>query len=121
VTVFLTTHNLTEAEKLCDQVGVIRGGRLIAVGAPRALRERGGRQVEITGAGFDAPLIENVRRQPGVQSADGRQDRLVVVLRDGARVAPLIRLLVEGEAEIEEVRKDSASLEEVFLTLMEDK
>jgi ABC-2 type transport system ATP-binding protein len=121
VTVFLTTHNLTEAENLCDQVGVIRNGRLIAVGPPRALRERGGRQVEITGGGFAEPLVDGLRRQPGVQSVEAKHDRVVVMLGDGARVAPLVTMLVQGGAEIEEVRKDSASLEEVFLTLMEEK
>jgi phospholipid/cholesterol/gamma-HCH transport system ATP-binding protein len=121
VTVFLTTHNLTEAENLCDQVGVIRNGRLIAVGPPRALRERGGRQVEITGDGFAEPLVDGLRRQPGVQSVEAKHDRVVVMLGDGARVAPLVTMLVQGGAEIEEVRKDSASLEEVFLTLMEEK
>src|SRR5579864_2894056 len=38
VTVFLNTHNLTEAEKLCAQVGVIRQGKLVTVGAPDELR-----------------------------------------------------------------------------------
>src|SRR2546423_1705610 len=39
-TVFLTTHNLAEAEKVCGAVGVIRGGRLVAQGAPAELRAR---------------------------------------------------------------------------------
>ena len=38
VTVFLNTHNLSEAEKLCAQVGVIRQGKLLTVGNPDALR-----------------------------------------------------------------------------------
>ncbi len=42
-TVFLTTHNLTEAEKVCDRVAVIRNGRLIAEGTPKTLRQRTGR------------------------------------------------------------------------------
>lgn len=47
VTVFLTTHNLTEAEKLCAQVAVIRQGKLLAVGAPDELRARmGGSSLE---------------------------------------------------------------------------
>ncbi|MGD8276545.1 MAG: ABC transporter ATP-binding protein [Gemmatimonadota bacterium] len=122
VTVFLTTHNLTEAEKLCDQVGVIRTGRLIAVGPPRALRERsGGRQVEFVGRGFSDTLVESVGRQAGVQGAELKKDRLVVRLSDIAEVAPLTSLLVRGGAEVEEVRKDSASLEDVFLMLMEEK
>ncbi len=43
VTVFLNTHNLTEAEKLCAQVGVIRQGKLVTVGAPDELRCQDGR------------------------------------------------------------------------------
>jgi ABC-2 type transport system ATP-binding protein len=38
VTIFLTTHNLVEAERLCDLVGVIRRGRLAALGPPSSLR-----------------------------------------------------------------------------------
>ncbi len=42
ITVFLTTHNLAEAEKVCDRVAVIRRGRLVAVGSPDTLRQRAG-------------------------------------------------------------------------------
>jgi ABC-2 type transport system ATP-binding protein len=42
VTVFLTTHNLAEAQRLCALVGVVQNGRLLAVGPPRELVERGG-------------------------------------------------------------------------------
>jgi len=122
VTVFLTTHNLSEAEKLCDSVGVIRSGKLIAVGPPRVLRERrGGRQVEFVGRGFSDALVASLGRQAGVLGVDHRKDRLVVRLSDGIEVSPLTSLLVRGGAEVEEVRKDAASLEDVFLTLMEDK
>jgi ABC-2 type transport system ATP-binding protein len=50
VTVFLTTHNLAEAEELCSRVAVIRNGKLLAVGHPDELRaQRGGRRTEIVG------------------------------------------------------------------------
>jgi ABC-2 type transport system ATP-binding protein len=41
-TIFLTTHNMAEAEKLCDLVAVIRQGKLVTVGPPAELRARGG-------------------------------------------------------------------------------
>jgi ABC-2 type transport system ATP-binding protein len=41
-TIFLTTHNMAEAEKLCDLVGVIRQGKVLAVGTPAELRARNG-------------------------------------------------------------------------------
>jgi ABC-type multidrug transport system ATPase subunit len=44
VTVFLTTHDLAEAEKLCQQVAVIRHGKLLAIGRPDELRGQGARR-----------------------------------------------------------------------------
>src|SRR5579864_5533650 len=41
-TIFLTTHNMAEAEKLCNLVAVVRQGKLLAVGSPTELRSRGG-------------------------------------------------------------------------------
>src|SRR6185503_5792502 len=50
VTVFLNTHNLAEAEKLCALVGVIRNGKLVAIGSPDELRFRNSvHRVEIMG------------------------------------------------------------------------
>ena len=51
VTVFLTTHNLAEAERLCAQVGVIREGRLLAVDTPARLRAGRGRGWRFTARG----------------------------------------------------------------------
>src|SRR5580698_9015399 len=49
-TIFLTTHNMAEAEKLCSMVAVIRQGKLLAVGSPAQLRARGrGERTEISG------------------------------------------------------------------------
>ncbi|MBM3135285.1 MAG: hypothetical protein FJZ89_08420 [Chloroflexi bacterium] len=58
VTVFLTTHNMTEAEKLCGQVAVIRQWRLVALGNPDELRARaGGPHVEVVGRGFTPVML----------------------------------------------------------------
>lgn len=120
VTVFLTTHNLVEAEKLCQLVGVIRQGKLLAVGHPDELRSHsGGTRVEVIGRGFTPLLLDCLRSQPQVKAAQVQGDRLSIVLRTNVSVAPLVRLLVRANVEIEEVRKGSASLEEVFLTLMQ--
>jgi ABC-2 type transport system ATP-binding protein len=121
VTVFLTTHNLAEAEKLCAQVAVIRQGKLLAVGSPDELRKRdGGNRAEISGRGFSDAVLEKLRQRPEVEHAEASTERLSLRLKDGAGVAPLVRLLVMEGAEIEEVRRDKASLEDVFLTLMEE-
>jgi ABC-2 type transport system ATP-binding protein len=100
VTVFLTTHNMAEAERLCEQVAVIRDGELVAIGHPDELRERaGGPGLEILGHGFEDNLLNLVRAHPDV---------------------PLVSLVVSAGVQVEEVRRSKASLEEVFLTLMEE-
>ena len=120
VTVFLTTHNLVEAEKLCHQVGVIREGRLLAVGNPDELRKQGGSpEVEIRGTGFSEAVLEALRARPEVQSVSLRNGALFLKW-SGETTAPLVSLLVSGGAQVEEVRRDKASLEDIFITLMEE-
>ena len=119
-TVFLTTHNLDEAQRLCHRIGVIRNGRLLAVGTPDELRAQAGSdRVQIVGSGIDGRLLDLVRAQPQVATAGWENGHLRVDLRDAARVAPLVRLLVEAGAEIEEVRRGSATLQEAFIGLIE--
>jgi ABC-2 type transport system ATP-binding protein len=117
VTIFLNTHNLAEAERLCALIGVIRKGRLIALGSPSELRSRRGSDVRVTGRG-DAAVFESLGAVPGVTRIRREGDVWVATLRDGASAAPLVRHLVEGGAEVEEVRREDRSLEEAFLELV---
>ncbi len=120
-TVFLTTHNLAEAEKVCDVVGVIRKGQLIAVGTPAKLRARTGKlTAEIYGRGFSDQAMAALRTLPQVDSVLLHNDHLQVELEPGAETAPLVSLLVHEGAEVEEVRKGQGSLEEAFVTLMQE-
>jgi ABC-2 type transport system ATP-binding protein len=121
VTVFLTTHNMAEAEKLCGEVAVIRSGKLIAVGQPDRLRaQTGGPRVEIVGRGFDDRMLQQLHARPEVAGAWAHNHHLIINLREDADVAPLISQLVSAGAQVEEVRRGQASLEEVFVTLMEE-
>ena len=121
ITVFLTTHNLAEAERLCTRVGVISRGKLLTVGHPDDLRARSGKErVEITGNGFAGRTLALLKDRDDVGAADLAGDRLVLTLAPGAKTAPIVSLLVREGIEIEEVRKGVASLEEAFLTIMEE-
>jgi len=120
VTVFLTTHNLAEAERLCQRVGVIKQGRLVAVGHPDELKARGAARLEVTGRGFSEALVGRLALQPGVQRASLKNGRIVLDLGESADASPLVSLIVAGGGEVEEVRRDKGSLEDVFLTLMEE-
>ncbi|MGE5655396.1 MAG: ABC transporter ATP-binding protein [Actinomycetota bacterium] len=119
VTVFLTTHNLAEAEKLCSLVGVIRQGKLLVVGSLDELRSQaGGIRVEMIGRGFTEKIIQWLESQPQVTSVQLLGEQLTICLGEKIRVPKLIKALVNAGVELEEVRKVSANLEQVFLNLM---
>ena len=121
LTVFLTTHNLSEAEKLCTQVAVIRNGALLAVGQPDALRARtGGPRVEFVGRNFSEALAASLRQRADVAAVTAQAGRLSVELVGETEVAPLVELLVRGGAQVEEVQRGKATLEEAFLDLLEE-
>ncbi len=119
VTVFLTTHNMAEAEKLCRQVAVIRQGKLLAVGHPDELRAGTGTpQVDITGSGFEDGVVRQLDGRPEIVSTTVSDGHLTIQLTPEADVGALVALLVNAGARIEEVHRGKASLEDVFLTLM---
>ena len=119
VTVFLTTHNLGEAEKLCQLLAVIRQGKLIAIGNPQELRAKASvPRIEVVGSGFTPEVQSFLQTQPGVTEVNIAGEVLTINLHKPISAAPLVNLLVQAGVKIEEVRKGSASLEEVFLNLM---
>lgn len=121
VTVFLTTHNMAEAEKLCQQVGVIRQGKLIAAGHPDVLRARqSSPQLQITARGVNENVLTLLKSRADVNYAEIKNGHLLIDLAGEVDSAPLVNALVNAGVEVEEVRKNKASLEEVFLTLMEE-
>ena len=121
VTIFLTTHNLAEAEKLCHQVGIIREGKLLAIGHLDQLRTHSSKpQLDIIARGFKPQILESLRSYPGISSLERYNQHLVIHHDEHMEVAPLVNLLVSRGVEIEEVRKSKASLEETFLDLVED-
>jgi ABC-2 type transport system ATP-binding protein len=121
LTVFLTTHNLAEAERLCATVGIVRRGALLAVGTPESVRaQSGGLRFEVKGRNFSTQVIADLLGRPEVAGVERLDGRAVISLRNPSDTAPLVRLMVDRGVEIEEVRKAQASLEEAFLALMEE-
>jgi ABC-2 type transport system ATP-binding protein len=120
VTVFLTTHNLAEAERLCAIVGVVRRGKLVGLDSPASLRaERSGSAIRISGRGLTDALCLALGALPGVQGVS-RADGDVRVVLAGADTTPqLVRWLVEQDVAIQEVRRERATFEEAFLDLVD--
>ncbi len=124
VAIFLTTHNLAEAEELCHRVGVIHQGRLLALGSPAQLQaQRDQPRLTVIGRGFTQPVVDLLCERAEVATArllpdPGPPQSLLVELAGKTDTAPIVSLLVESGVEIEEIRKDRASLADVFMELV---
>jgi len=121
VTVFLTTHNLSEAEKLCSNVAVILNGRLLAQGSPDELRaRRSGHHTEVVGDGFNRAIVDMLRAKSQVRSVSLEAGRLLLDVEHGIEMSQVISMLLSAGVNIQEIRKATASLEDVFMTLVKD-
>lgn len=121
VTVFLNTHNLAEAERLCQQIGIIHHGKLVANGSPAELRSKAGSpHLEISGDGFTDEIIQDLKSRPEVVSVELHNNRLSVQLSEAVETAHLVSMVVSKGALVEEVVKTQSSLEEIFLSLVND-
>ncbi len=117
-TIFLCTHNLDEAERLCDRIALFRG-RLLASGPPESLKqEMYGRQTVVQVAA-PCPGIERRLDLPFVRTAEWVEDRLIVELSDPETENPvLVRRLVELGVQVQFVREHIRSLEDLYLDLL---
>lgn len=118
-TIFLCTHNLDEAERLCDRIAVFNQ-HLRVVDTPSALRrEIFGRQVVIHLAHAADPYVSVLRKLDGLREIQAVDNKLVVSLEEPERQNPaLIRHLVEAGAEIQFVGELRHSLEDVYLKMV---
>ena len=119
-TIVLATHNLDEANRLCDRVAFVRGG-LLRIASPADLRRAvGGRGVHVRLAnGLQPGLLDIVGAITGVAGAEMRDGHLFVVADEPARVTPeLIRALVASGADVLEVRERASTLEQAYFEVM---
>ncbi|HET9075680.1 MAG TPA: ABC transporter ATP-binding protein [Acidimicrobiales bacterium] len=120
MSVLYTTHYMEEAERVCDRVGIIDRGRLIAEGTRRELVSRLGERdrIDLVVSGDAGRLAAACREVPGVDEAAAADGRVHLVTADGRRVLPAVLEKAEaagvpvGSVEIAE-----ADLEAVFLHL----
>lgn len=117
--ILLCTHNLSEAERLCHRIAVLKT-RLIALGSPAELKERlFGRRVVVVLANPN-PGLPSALRLPFVRHASLEGNKLFVAVEEPERNNPvLVRKLVELGAEIVYVTEEERTLEEVYLELVE--
>jgi len=120
-TIFLSTHNLNEAELLCSRIAVIHT-RLLALDTPEQLRRRFfRRQIIVELEASDAKVMEVVKSLPFVQEARGEGSQLILELTDSERNRPeLVKAIVEAGGRVIGVSEKQYPLEDVYLKLIRE-
>ena len=122
-TIVLATHNLDEADRLCDRIAFVRGG-LLRVDSPARLRgSHGSRRLTVR---LDLPvtdpadaLVAAVARVDGVGDVERSDGLLHLGADDPASIAPaVVRALVAAGADVVEVRVERISLEQIYFDVM---
>ncbi len=110
-TVFMSSHDLTEVDRVCELVAIVRGGRLVAEESVAVLKQRQRRRLTV-----GAHAVGALERLPGVVRI-GAQDGLVSYLVDG-EIEPLLRTLADIRPT--EVTLTPPTLDDIFLTFYGD-
>jgi ABC-2 type transport system ATP-binding protein len=119
-TIFLTTHNLPEADELCDLIGVFRS-RLLRVDTPANLRAGlFGQGTRIRLAGDPSAYLAAAQGMPFVRGASVQDGALNITLDDPEANNPaVVQALVAAGAQIRYVEPIEHSLEDVYLELVQ--
>ena len=120
-TIFICTHNLDEADRLCDRIGVFKT-RLLVVDAPVNLRRQVfGRKVVFHLLQADQDLVDKLESHPSVTEARLVDQEIVLTITDPEANNPdLIRMLVNEGADVQFVGELRRSLEDVYLELVKE-
>jgi len=120
-TIFLCTHNLDEADRLCDRIGVFKT-RLLVIDSPSKLRSSlFGRKIVFHLKKIDEIMISSIRKFDYVTNVNVVENKIVVTLDDPEiRNPELIKSLLDNNAELTFVGELRHSLEDVYLQLVQN-
>jgi len=116
-TVFLTTHLMEEAERLCDRVAIIEHGRIIDIDSPENLVKRHCPERTVVLATHDGSAAERFRTIPQVEAITRGGSQFTIRGRGDDLVTEVIHCLSENKIRVTDFRTILPNLEDVFLKL----
>lgn len=123
ITIFFTTHVLTEAEYLCDEIAIINKGKIIAVDTPDKLKNRFGKKKTIKIHLSQSPKnLEQLLFEVKDCKIDFSQGATIIIHSDESEVVLLkvLQILHSNNISIEDLSAMPTSLEEIFLKVVYD-
>jgi ABC-2 type transport system ATP-binding protein len=116
-TIFLTTHFMEEAEKLCDRVAIMDHGKIMALDTPQNLIRNISMETRlifnITGS-FELDTLKTIE---SISKYEKSGDNIIVHGHDKRMVKDTVNFLVNNNIDFHDLKTEQATLEDVFLTL----
>ncbi len=117
ITVFLSSHQLMEVQRVCHRIGIMSAGNIAMEGDLRQLmaqQESGGYRVEIEVQRLDNALVEGLRNLPGVREVEAAGNHVRLESDEDVR-AGAVELVTSHGATLLEVRSRNRTLEDIYL------
>ncbi len=116
-TVFLTTHYMEEAERLCDIVAIIDHGNIIAMDTPENLIRNLEIDTRIIFSLTSSFAVDSLHSLNGINRVEQSGERIIIYGRGDNLVADVVNLLTTKGAKFHNLKTEQPTLDDVFLTL----
>lgn len=116
-TIFLTTHYMEEAERLCDRVAIIDQGHVVALDSPENLIRNLGAEHRVVFSFEETLDEERLGRLENVTNIEVIGDRVIVYDQNENLVADVVNFLTSNRVRFRDLRTEQSTLEDVFLSL----
>ncbi|NOX62690.1 MAG: ABC transporter ATP-binding protein [Chloroflexi bacterium] len=116
-TIFLTTHYMEEAERLCDRVAIIDQGRIVALDTPANLVRQLNAPLRVEFEPIDAVELETLKALPTATFVEKRGEMITLYGRDEQLIVDVVKTLTNHRIRFRHLQIAQPSLEDVFLTL----
>lgn len=116
-TIFMTTHYMEDAERLCDRVAIIDHGRIIALDSPGSLVRKLGTEKRVTFTVANKISLESIRALPNVTRVEQIGKKIIVYGESDELLANLVKTIEKHGWSVKDLRQEQSALEDVFLLL----
>ena len=116
-TIFLTTHFMEEAERLCDRVAIMDHGKIMALDAPQNLIRNISMETRLMFSVTDSLELNVLNNIKSISKYEKSGDNIIVHGHDKKMVKDTVNFLVNNNIDFHDLKTEQATLEDVFLTL----
>ena len=118
MTIFLTTHYMEEADRLCDRIGIIDNGRIQVIDTPENMKNAMGNEiVSIVASGERQEFIPRLKKTGLLTNVTRKDSRITLFTSDGSKLIPLIfQISAEYGIKITSITLTRPTLDDVFIS-----